>query len=165
MACSDCSRVKAIRPNGVLLGYVGPLTRETNNHKWVAKAEEALVLDILKSWDTQQAVARIRLAVPKESFPFIGLEEQPGYWDFRACNAGPEDKGRAQADSPNTGHAASSKIWTVKKLADSTEELQAEWTDDAGTRTPLQALTNSPPSVYLWMRTAQGANEESVVCS
>ncbi|KAG8989085.1 hypothetical protein FRB94_014683 [Tulasnella sp. JGI-2019a] len=80
------SRVKAVRRNGTTLGYIGPLTRGTTNQGVVTKVEEALVLDIVGEWDTQH---HIRLAVPNESYPFLGLEEYTtGYWDFRACNAG-----------------------------------------------------------------------------
>ncbi|KAG8997609.1 hypothetical protein FRB93_014067 [Tulasnella sp. JGI-2019a] len=82
------SRVKAVLANGLFLGYVGPLARESANIM-VTKAEEALILDISKTWDAQQTAARIRLAVPNDSYPFIGLELHSGdIWGFRACNAG-----------------------------------------------------------------------------
>ncbi|KAG8997607.1 hypothetical protein FRB93_014065 [Tulasnella sp. JGI-2019a] len=155
------ARVKIVRENGALLGYVGPLTRDMNNKKMATKPEEALVLDIVRTWDTKQTAARIRVAVPNESYPFIGLEQQSTYWDFRACNAGPEGKGSALADSGYMELIAFSKIWTIKKLEDSTEELHAEWVDDNDTRISLQTFTDSAMS-RIWMRPARLSNDISL---
>ncbi|KAG8995573.1 hypothetical protein FRB93_001077, partial [Tulasnella sp. JGI-2019a] len=54
------SRVKVVRGNGAVLGYVSPPTRE-GHATVVASADQALVLDIPKVWDTRQKVAHIRI--------------------------------------------------------------------------------------------------------
>ncbi|KAG9023189.1 hypothetical protein FRB95_013425 [Tulasnella sp. JGI-2019a] len=145
------SRIKAVGRDGAFIGYVAPLVRDDDTRPMVKKPEEALVLDIPRAWNNTQQTARIRLAVPNESYSFLGLEPRPGsYWDLRACNAGPEGEGRAQA---NTGKAASSKVWKIKKFDDSTEELYAEWIDDTGAKISLHPFTNSIPTKWIFMRT------------
>ncbi|KAG9032801.1 hypothetical protein FRB95_000967 [Tulasnella sp. JGI-2019a] len=155
-ATTTRSRVKVFEGSGKMLGYLGPLGR-SSIHNRVAKAEEALVLDIPRN---MQLVDRIRLTASSQAYPFIGLEAvlesaTDHHWNFRACEAGQDGssfKRRAQADADTPARPASSKIWTIKKPDDSTEELAVEWIDDTGAQISLRALTNTPPSNYVWLR-------------
>ncbi|KAG9023186.1 hypothetical protein FRB95_013422 [Tulasnella sp. JGI-2019a] len=136
-------RVMAVRGNGEVLGYLSPLQPSGCNH-FVTSPDAALVLIIPKVWDKNQTLARIQIAAHNEAYPFLGLEKQNDYaWILRACAAGPDSaliKGRTPADIINVNLHASSKIWTVKILGGSTEELCAEWVVD--TIVSLKALAN-----------------------
>ncbi|KAG9002380.1 hypothetical protein FRB93_011497 [Tulasnella sp. JGI-2019a] len=131
-AMSRC-RVKVIKKDGALLGYVGPPAREEIINV-VTSEEEALVLDIPKGWGTQEEGAHIRMVVASEAYPSIGLHiNSDKDWDLRACEAESNVvEGRAHADVGPIAHLASSKVWTIKTLNNSTEELRALWMNDTG---------------------------------
>ncbi|KAG8995583.1 hypothetical protein FRB93_001087 [Tulasnella sp. JGI-2019a] len=167
------SRVRVVRGNGTVLGYLSPPTREPHATV-VASADEALVLDIPKVWDAQQNVMHIGIVSPTNDnnripYPFVGLEScyNADHWRFRACEEGPEGsvfKERARADTKTDVQEASSKVWSIKKLDGSIEELCASWMNDSGTRSSLQA-TIPPPSaspLQVWMRKSVKGAEESV---
>ncbi|KAG8991075.1 hypothetical protein FRB94_012875 [Tulasnella sp. JGI-2019a] len=87
-------RVKVVRGNGTVRGYVPSPTREALATV-VASADEALVLDIPKSCDTHPNVTHIKIAAPTNGndrilYPFLGLENygHGDHWRFRACEEG-----------------------------------------------------------------------------
>ncbi|KAG8990931.1 hypothetical protein FRB94_013013 [Tulasnella sp. JGI-2019a] len=130
---SHC-RVKVVRVNGQSLGYIPPPDRSSASFLPVS-SENALVLDIPKVCYTNQTLARIRMVAQSEAYPFLGLEEHNVIlWMLRACKAGwePHSGKRTWVDSEYGEQSASSTIWTVKTLDDSTEELCAVWIDDTG---------------------------------
>ncbi|KAG9021267.1 hypothetical protein FRB95_002500 [Tulasnella sp. JGI-2019a] len=159
-------RVRVIKGNGVVLGYVAPPARSG----WcfiVTSTEQALVLDIPTLLDTNQTGARIKMAAHSEVYPFLGLEQYNSeHWYLRACEAGPEGnvfKGLAQADTTHETWPASSKVWTVKALGESIEELCAQWISDTGAQVPLHCVAWSgqvclAKTVWTWLETP-------VVCS
>ncbi|KAG9024824.1 hypothetical protein FRB95_010992 [Tulasnella sp. JGI-2019a] len=167
------SRVRVVRGNGMALGYVSPPT--TAGHATVvASADKALVLDIPKAQNAQQSThIRImaRNGINTVQYPFVGLENYGGgeHWRLRACEEGLEGsvfKERARADSTTVAHVASSKVWSIKKLEGSIEELCMHWLEDTGVRSCLQAIIPSASNlpIGLWMRKAPVGSEESVVC-
>ncbi|KAG9023401.1 hypothetical protein FRB95_013136 [Tulasnella sp. JGI-2019a] len=90
-AVTSRSRIKAVRENGIVLGYVASMARAIN-HKLVAKADEGLIMDIPLR-DTQQTAAYIQMASHGAVYSFVGLEvayyhDSNEHWNFRACEAG-----------------------------------------------------------------------------
>ncbi|KAG8980322.1 hypothetical protein FRB93_009281 [Tulasnella sp. JGI-2019a] len=163
------SRVKVVRGNGAVLGYVAPPTSGAHG-AITASADQALVLNVSRALDTRKTVTMIRMVGHTNSpFPFIGIESlKDEYWDLRACEeVGPEGTKfhrRARADTTTLAQVASSNVWLIKKPDNSTEELCMEWTEATDARTPLQAVTSSSTTSpkELWMRKVILGGEESV---
>ncbi|KAG8991973.1 hypothetical protein FRB94_012114 [Tulasnella sp. JGI-2019a] len=110
------SRVRVIKGNGTVLGYVSSPTTQAHATV-VASADEALVLDIPNVCNTQQRThIRItaRNGIAPGPYPFIGLENFSGkHWRFRACEEGPEGsvfKERARANTITVAGEASSRV-------------------------------------------------------
>ncbi|KAG9024818.1 hypothetical protein FRB95_010986 [Tulasnella sp. JGI-2019a] len=169
-AASGPHRVRVVRGDGTVLGYVSP-PNPTAHITVVASADEALVLNLPKVCDGQEKAARIRIAASDSdvvAYPFLGLENwKDDHWIVRACEEGPKGsvfKERARADTHNVPQVASSNVWSIKKLDNSIEELCMHWMEDTGSRSGLKAMipsaSNSP--IYLWMRKAPVGSEESV---
>ncbi|KAG9027246.1 hypothetical protein FRB95_007963 [Tulasnella sp. JGI-2019a] len=162
------ARVKAVRANGAVLGYASP-PEPQGYINLSAKAEDALVLDIPREYPGQQTAFAIRTvtrspdqAVP---YPFIGLQSiSDSYWIIRACEEGPGGGRRTLANTAHPEYPASSGVWLVRKPDSSTEELYAEWTNDAGGRVSLQAATYADltPPFDCWLRVTVPSGEESV---
>ncbi|KAG9027001.1 hypothetical protein FRB95_008202 [Tulasnella sp. JGI-2019a] len=94
------------------------------------------------------------MVAQSEAYPFLGLEEHDVIlWMLRACKVGwePDSGKRTWVDSEYGERSASSTIWMVKTLDDSTEELCAVWIDDTGDQMSLQACVNSasPSRVFI----------------
>ncbi|KAG9024825.1 hypothetical protein FRB95_010993, partial [Tulasnella sp. JGI-2019a] len=119
-------RVRVVRKNGTVLGYVSP--PKTEDHPTVVTSvDDALALDIPRM-DTQQNAAHIRMIARDDNnnipYPFLGLESYHtsyGYhWRVRACERGPEGsvfKERARANTTNPVQEASAKVWSRKWTA------------------------------------------------
>ncbi|KAG9022375.1 hypothetical protein FRB95_014876 [Tulasnella sp. JGI-2019a] len=186
------SRVRVVRGNGTVLGYMAR-PRQQGHLTVAVSADEALVLNIPDGLDKQQEAAHIKMASCNSDipYPFLGLENYKGdYWVARACEKGmypsiyfefsapfveiisssrigPEGsvfKDRSRADTNSVPQEASSKVWSIKKLDDSTEELCIHWLEDTGVRSTLQAMipSASESPIKLWMRKAVKGSEELV---
>ncbi|KAG9024817.1 hypothetical protein FRB95_010985 [Tulasnella sp. JGI-2019a] len=163
------SRVRVVRGNGTVLGYISPPGPWT--HATVVASDQALVLDIPNVWDEKQEPGHIKISACDSNivaYPFLGLENWKGdHWIVRACEEEPEGsvfKERARADTNSAVQEAASKVWSIKKLNGSTEELCMHWLEDTGGRSCLQAVipSVSDSSIQLWMRRAPIGSEESV---
>ncbi|KAG9037597.1 hypothetical protein FRB95_004817 [Tulasnella sp. JGI-2019a] len=86
---------------------------------------------------------------------FASLRGGAGGQDFQRTRTGRH---------PNPSAGGSSKVWSIKKLDDSIEELCMEWIEDTGARIPLQAVTPSASASpgQVWMRKVPKGAEESV---
>ncbi|KAG9037091.1 hypothetical protein FRB95_006946 [Tulasnella sp. JGI-2019a] len=109
----DKARVKVVRANGTVLGYVAPLAAGGGYLSLVTTTAEALVLNIPKEYAKRKAAATIQTVVGGVSDPYLCvISSDDGYWYF--CPSQNEK-------------TYESRVWSVKKLGDSTEELCAEW--------------------------------------
>ncbi|KAG9008754.1 hypothetical protein FRB94_012978 [Tulasnella sp. JGI-2019a] len=149
------ARIRVVRGSGVVLGYLSPPVRDTYP-KVVAKADEALVLIVPTECAARQVANNIKTVTRNDevsAYPFIGLETYGSFWIIKACEEGPEGsvfKGRTRADTTRSELMAASKVWLVKKLDGTTEELYSEWIEDSGGMCPLQFLLFSSTASVEW---------------
>ncbi|KAG9027756.1 hypothetical protein FRB95_007415 [Tulasnella sp. JGI-2019a] len=165
-ASASRSRIKVVKQNGTVPGY---LSRPHPAHAaTVVSADEALVLEASRAQDTHVARVKMLNCSNSDTFPFLGLEIQDGWWELKACDAEPEGsvfKGRGRADTTTEPmHPASSKIWTIKKIDGPNEQLCPQWIED-GAKIPLYPILR-PKTLQIFMyrdpHQSNGHNDEPV---
>jgi len=161
------ARVMMVKDNGVVLGYLSP--PKQNAYATIeTKPEDAVVLEVptIKQ-SSQSPVTLLRIATSEKtevSHPFYGIEGHGDWFDLKACDAGRDGavfKGHAQALTTTAAPVAVSKVWSIHKLDDSTEEIRAQWPDDNGNQISLQAV-NYPSTQDIWMRQSPIGSQETL---
>ncbi|KAG8859716.1 hypothetical protein FRB96_004290 [Tulasnella sp. 330] len=161
------ARVMLVKDNGVILGYLSPPV--SDGHSTIqAKPEDALVLNVPVLQSSERPVTMLRMAASEEateSYPFYGLEECADHWRPRACEKGRDGevfRGRAPALTAHPERLASSRIWSIHKIDESTEELCAQWTGDDGSQKSTTGIYHPGYKTLFWIRQAPASMESRV---
>ncbi|KAG9008658.1 hypothetical protein FRB94_013065 [Tulasnella sp. JGI-2019a] len=123
-------RVKVLRSNGTLVGYLGPPRFGTSypepTPQMVTTTADALVLELPPSQLGADQLTRLTMKSPQwPSYPYLGIlpgvestSVIPGLFYFRACNA----DAQANTDIKDTTPLGAVFVWSVLK-----DDLRVYW--------------------------------------
>ncbi|KAG8988517.1 hypothetical protein FRB94_000649 [Tulasnella sp. JGI-2019a] len=161
-------RVKVAGENGMVHGYLSPPVPGT--HSIVTTVDRALIVDISNVTDAQREAIRVRMVSPSDdkrtSYPFLGLEFRTHWWDYSACKeglGGAVFKRRVLSHSTVVPPIAASRVWKIKKLDATTDELCPEWMEDTGVVISVQPMLRpSTMQLFMYRETHPGYQGEDI---